>query len=172
LFRLELTKAPTSERGDPSVHPSSIDGHSPALVAIVGASAVAYLALYISNGLRPMTTVALLGTLSALVLTVALASLFTALAHFTGAQSEDALLVSMGVSHIDLRSLVLAGMALGALGALKRHHRHPGRRSRRDRDAQSRADAPRSCTSLPQCPSRPDWPSSSPTTGRHRDFWT
>ena len=134
MFRLELTKAPTSERGDPSLHPSSIDGHSPALVAIVGA----YLALYISNGLRPMTTVALLGTLSALVLTVALALLFTALAHFTGAQSEDALLVSMGVSHIDLRSLVLAGMALGALGALKRHHRHPGRRSRRDRDAQSR----------------------------------
>ncbi len=98
--------------------PSMLDGHSPALVAIVGASAVAYLALYISNGPRPMTTVALLGTLSALVLTVALASLFTDLAHFTGAQNEDALLVSIGVSHIDLKSLVLAGMVLGALGAL------------------------------------------------------
>jgi uncharacterized membrane protein len=65
-----------------------------------------------------MTTVALLGTLSALTLTVVLATLFTDLAHFTGAQSEDALLVRLGASSIDLKGLVLAGMVLGALGAL------------------------------------------------------
>jgi uncharacterized membrane protein len=98
--------------------PSMIDGNNPQLVAIVGASAVAFVALYISYGFGPMTTVALLGTLSALALTVVLATLFTDLAHFTGAQNEDALLVSLGTSHIDLKSLVLAGMVLGALGAL------------------------------------------------------
>jgi uncharacterized membrane protein len=98
--------------------PSMIDGNNPQLVAIIGASAVAFVALYISYGFRPMTTVALLGTLSALALTVVLATLFTDLAHFTGAQSEDALLVSLGTSHLDLKSLVLAGMVLGALGAL------------------------------------------------------
>jgi uncharacterized membrane protein len=62
--------------------------------------------------------VALLGTLSALALTVVLATIFTDLAHFTGAQSDDALLVSLGTSNVNLKSLVLAGMVLGALGAL------------------------------------------------------
>jgi uncharacterized membrane protein len=98
--------------------PSMLEGNNPQLVAIVGASAVAFVALYVSYGFRPMTTVALLGTLSALALTVLLATLFTDLAHFTGAQNEDALLVSLGTSHIDLKNLVLAGMVLGALGAL------------------------------------------------------
>jgi uncharacterized membrane protein len=98
--------------------PSMLDGNSPSLVAIIGASAVAYLALYLANGLRPMTTVALLSTLAALALTVVLASVFTRLAHFTGASNEDALLVGLGTSAIDLKGLVLAGMVLGALGAL------------------------------------------------------
>jgi len=60
----------------------------------------------------------LLGTLCALGLTVGLATLFTNLAHFTGAASEDATLVRLGTSAIDLKGLVLAGMVLGALGAL------------------------------------------------------
>jgi uncharacterized membrane protein len=98
--------------------PSMLDGNSPQLVAIVGASAVAFLALYISNGFSPMTTVALLGTLSALALTVVLATLFSNLAHLTGQQSEDALLVRLGTANVDLKGLVLAGMVLGALGAL------------------------------------------------------
>jgi uncharacterized membrane protein len=98
--------------------PSMLDGNSAPAVAIVGATVVAYLALYLANGIRPMTTVALLGTLGALALTVVLATVFTELAHFTGATNEDALLVSFGTSAIDLKGLVLAGMVLGALGAL------------------------------------------------------
>lgn len=100
------------------VLPSIIHGHSPPLVAIVGASAVAYVALYLANGFRTMTTVALLGTLAALALTVGLATLFTELAQFSGLASEDALLVGLGTSSVDLQGLVLAGMVLGALGAL------------------------------------------------------
>jgi uncharacterized membrane protein len=65
-----------------------------------------------------MTTVALLSTLAALALTVGLATLFTNLAHFTGTSNEDALLVGLGTSAIDLKGLLLAGMVLGALGAL------------------------------------------------------
>jgi uncharacterized membrane protein len=98
--------------------PSMLAGNSPPVVAILGASAVAFLALYLSHGFHPMTTVALLGTLAALVLTVGLATLFTDLAHFTGAVNEDALTVSLGPTPIDLKGLVLAGMVLGALGAL------------------------------------------------------
>ena len=98
--------------------PSMLDGNSPPLVAIVGASAVAFVALHLERIEADDHCRVLLGTLSALTLTVGLATLFTHLAHFTGAQNEDALLVTFGDANIDLKGLVLAGMVLGALGAL------------------------------------------------------
>jgi uncharacterized membrane protein len=100
------------------VLPALVDGRSPVLVATVGAAAIAYLALYLAHGFRTMTTVALLGTLAALGLTVGLAALFTELAHFTGFTSEEAFIVQLGTEGVDLSGLVLAGMVLGALGAL------------------------------------------------------
>jgi uncharacterized membrane protein len=100
------------------VLPSMLDGNSAPLVAIVGASAVAFLALYLANGVRPMTTVALLGTLTALGLTVLLATVFSDLAHLTGTGNEEALLLRLGTSAVDLKGLLLAGMVLGATGAL------------------------------------------------------
>lgn len=100
------------------VLPSILDGRSPVLVAVVGSSAIAYVALYLAHGLRIMTTVALLGTLGALALTVVLASVFTAMAQFSGLASEEAALVGIGAANVDLSGLVLGGMVIGALGAL------------------------------------------------------
>jgi len=85
---------------------------------VFGASAIAYVALYLANGFNTRTTVALLGTLSALALTVVLASVFTSLAHITGFASEEALLVKIGQHGLDLSGVVLGGMVIGALGAL------------------------------------------------------
>jgi uncharacterized membrane protein len=98
--------------------PSMLDGHSAPLVAIVSATAIAYAVLYITNGVNTMATVALLATLAALALTVVLATLFTDLAHLTGTANEDALLVQLGTSSVNLKGLVLAGMVIGALGVL------------------------------------------------------
>ena len=100
------------------VLPAILDGKSPVWVAVFGASAIAYLALYLAHGFRTMTTVALLGTLAALAVTVVLASVFTALAEFSGLATEEAVLVNIGAEGVDLSSLVLAGMVIGALGAL------------------------------------------------------
>ncbi|MEX0663823.1 MAG: YibE/F family protein [Acidimicrobiia bacterium] len=100
------------------VLPALVEGTSPVLVAVVGSAAIAYLALYFAHGLRLMTTVALLGTLAALALTVGLATLFTELAELTGFTSEEAILVLVGTQNLDLSGIVLAGMVLGALGAL------------------------------------------------------
>jgi uncharacterized membrane protein len=100
------------------VLPAILDGRSPVLVAVFGASAIAYLALYLANGFNSRTTVALLGTLAALGLTVLLASVFTSLAQISGFASEEALLVKIGERGLDLSGVVLAGMVIGALGAL------------------------------------------------------
>jgi uncharacterized membrane protein len=56
------------------VLPAILDGKSPVAVAIVGAAAIAFLALYLAHGFTTMTTVALIGTVAALGLTAALAA--------------------------------------------------------------------------------------------------
>jgi len=98
--------------------PSMLDGNSAPVVAIVSATAIAFVVLYVTNGVSTLTTVALLATLAALALTVVLATVFVDFAHITGAANEDALLVQLGTSNIDLQGLVLAGMVIGALGVL------------------------------------------------------
>jgi uncharacterized membrane protein len=100
------------------VLPAILDGKSPVMVAVIGSSAIAYVALYVAHGFRSKTTVALLGTLGALALTVTLASIFSALAEFSGLSSEEAALVRIGAENVSLSGLVLGGMVIGALGAL------------------------------------------------------
>ena len=100
------------------VVPSMLQGNSPVIVAIVGSSAIAFVALYCAGGFSTMTTVVLLATLGAARHHGRLATAFTELAQFSGAVNPTRLLVKLGSSSIDLRGLVLAGMVLGALGAL------------------------------------------------------
>ncbi len=99
------------------VIPSLLDGNPPVLVAIVGAGAVAYLALYVSHGFTRLTTIALLGTVSALTLTALLAWLSVYAATFTGLATEESTLLVL-LDGIDLRGLLIAGIVIGAAGAL------------------------------------------------------
>lgn len=98
--------------------PALLGGQSPVLVAVLTAVAIAYLALYLAHGFNPLTTVALLGTIAALGLTIVLSSVFTAAAHFSGFASEDASRLQSLVGNVDLVGLLLAGAVIGALGAL------------------------------------------------------
>jgi uncharacterized membrane protein len=98
--------------------PAILGGKSPLAVAIVGCSSIAFLALYLAHGLRPLTTVALLGTLASLGITLLLSELFTNLAQFSGFSGEESFLLNLGAGQVDLRGLVLAGVIIGALGAI------------------------------------------------------
>ena len=98
--------------------PAVLDGRNPLFVAIVGSSAVAFIALYLSTGFNTMTTVALLGTLAALALTAVLGWIFFELSKFTGAVSEEATYVRIVTDVVDVRGLLLGGVVIGALGAL------------------------------------------------------
>ncbi len=98
--------------------PAILDGRSPVLVAVVGSSAIAFAAIYSAHGFRPLTTVALLGTLASLALTAVLAVVVTELAGLTGYASEEATIVQLAQSRIDLTGLILAGIVIGALGAI------------------------------------------------------
>ncbi|MEK7425129.1 MAG: YibE/F family protein [Actinomycetota bacterium] len=98
--------------------PSLLDGNSAVLVALVGSSVIAFIALYLAHGFTTTTTVALLSTFAALVVTGILSWLFIHAAHFTGyADDSTQFLDALGVP-IDPRGLLLAGVVIGSLGVL------------------------------------------------------
>jgi uncharacterized membrane protein len=98
--------------------PAIVEGRSPIAVSLVGAAAIAFLALYVSHGFTTKTTVALLGTLGGLVCVAVLAVVFIGLAALTGFGTEEAFIVQALGGVIDLRGLMLGGMVIGALGAI------------------------------------------------------
>jgi uncharacterized membrane protein len=98
--------------------PAILSGRDPTVVAAFAASAMAFLALYLAHGFTAMTSIALLGTLASLLLTVLLGNAFVGLSQFSGFASEEAFLVNIGASDLDLSGLVLAGVIIGALGAI------------------------------------------------------
>lgn len=99
------------------VLPALIEGSAPVPVAVVAASAIAFLALYLAHGFSPLTTVALLGTLASLVLVASLSWVFTRATVLSGLSEETQFIRAFG-GDLDFSGLLLAGMILGALGAL------------------------------------------------------
>ena len=99
------------------VIPAILDSKPPLPVAIVGCSAIVLVVLYLTHGLARSTTVALAGTLAALLLTGVLSALAVGLMHLSGAGDESSFI--LGQSHgVDLRGLLLAGILIGSLGVL------------------------------------------------------
>jgi len=98
--------------------PALIRNESAVLVALVGTVAIAYVALYLAHGVNIATTVALAGTLVSLGLIVGLALLAAEVARLSGLASEDAQVLRVTASALDLRGLLVAGIVVGALGVL------------------------------------------------------
>lgn len=97
--------------------PAILDGSSPLLVAIVGAAAIMLVSLYLSHGWNRTTTVAVLGTLAALVLTGMLAGAAVELAFLSGVLDEETSSLAYQFP-IDMSGLLLAGILIGALGVI------------------------------------------------------
>lgn len=100
------------------VLPSILSGESPLLVAIAGAGAIMFVALYLTHGLSARTSVAVLGTLVSLVLIGVLSAIFSAAASLTGLDDSTSQLIGSLGHGIDARGLLLAGVVIGALGVL------------------------------------------------------
>lgn len=99
------------------VVPAILDGRSPLLVAIVGASAIMLSVLYLTHGFSLSTTVALVGTLASFTLTGLLAAIAVAGLHLTGVTDDISMAVE--VAHgVDMEGLLLAGIVIGSLGVL------------------------------------------------------
>jgi uncharacterized membrane protein len=100
------------------VIPAILGGSPPLLVAVVGAAAIMFAALYLTHGITVHTSIAVAGTLASLALTGVLGAAFTSSMHLTGIGGEDTSYLSSTQAGIDLRGLLLAGIVIGALGVL------------------------------------------------------
>jgi uncharacterized membrane protein len=100
------------------VVPAILDGRPPLAVAVVGSMAVMLATIALAHGLGPKSIAAIVGTALSLLLTVALAVLFTDLTHLTGLASEEAALLQANGGNFELEGLLLAGIVIGALGVL------------------------------------------------------
>jgi uncharacterized membrane protein len=100
------------------VIPAILDGSPPLLVAVVGAAAIMFAALYLTHGVSVHISVAVAGTLASLVLTGLLGAAFTSLMRLTGVGGEESAYLTAVQGTIDPRGLLLAGIVIGALGVL------------------------------------------------------
>jgi uncharacterized membrane protein len=100
------------------VLPAILEGSSPIAVAIVGAAAIMFAALYLSHGVNVRTTCAVLGTLISLAVTGILAVVFVEVGHLTGFASDEATFLQVSAQQINLQGLLLGGIIIGTLGVL------------------------------------------------------
>ncbi|MFI0998387.1 YibE/F family protein [Streptomyces galbus] len=98
--------------------PAILQGSNPLVVAVVGASAIMLIALYLCHGLSARTSVAVLGTLVSLLLIGVLGSLFIDWAALTGNTDDNTGLIHGLYPSIDMSGLLLAGVIIGSLGVL------------------------------------------------------
>ncbi len=99
--------------------PSIVQGNSPFFVACISAFVIAVLSITLAHGFSKQTAVALGSTLMALILSLGLSQFFVTTAKLFGLGTEDAYTLSLaGLTDIDLRGLLLAGIIIGILGVL------------------------------------------------------
>ncbi|MEX2421223.1 MAG: YibE/F family protein, partial [Actinomycetota bacterium] len=100
------------------VLPAILDGSPPVLVASVGAGAIGFVVIYLAHGFTHRTTVALIGTLSGVAVTLTLSLIWQPLARLAGLGTEGSYVITAIGADIDLAGLLLAGFVIGALGAI------------------------------------------------------
>lgn len=100
------------------VVPEIARGNNPLLVTFMGAFGILVLSIYFVHGVNRKTSAALLGTTAAALVALVLAAIASELMRFTGLSSEEAFLAQFALGNLDLVSLYLASVVVGALGAL------------------------------------------------------
>ncbi len=99
--------------------PRLIHGADPVRVVIQACIFLLPATFYLSHGFSRRTTLALVGTFMALVMTSLLSALFIRLTHLTGYASEEVLFLQVAQGdQFNIRGLLLAGMIIGVLGVL------------------------------------------------------
>lgn len=101
------------------VVPQIAGGANPLLISTIATVIIAVISLLVAHGWNGRSVVALLSTLMTLGLALIAAVSFVSLAQLFGLGSEEGIELQYGgLTQLNLRGLLLAGMLIGALGVL------------------------------------------------------
>lgn len=99
--------------------PAIVDGNNPILISLLGAALIIPVTFYMAHGINKKTTISVISTFGALVVTGLLAYVFVELTRLTGYAAEEATYLSfIKNGTINIRNLLLAGIIIGAMGVL------------------------------------------------------
>jgi len=99
--------------------PEILDGGNPLLISIIGSLFILVLSIYITEGIKKSSTIAIISVLISLVVTGVISVWFTTLTKLTGFASDEAMyLVGLAGGNVNIKGLLLAGIIIGALGVL------------------------------------------------------
>ncbi|WP_084142763.1 YibE/F family protein [Cellulomonas cellasea] len=98
--------------------PALLEGRPAVPVALVTASALMFVLLYLAHGVTARTTTALLGTFGGLAATALLAGWASGAAHLTGLVDENALDLRQYAPDVSLSGVLLCGIVVAGLGVL------------------------------------------------------
>lgn len=101
------------------VVPQILLGNNPIMISLFASFFIIPISFYVSHGFKLKTTIAVVSTFLALVLTAGLAVIFVNLAKLTGYSAEEATFISAQQGNtINIQALLLAGIIIGAMGVL------------------------------------------------------
>ncbi|MBP9690700.1 YibE/F family protein [Candidatus Woesebacteria bacterium] len=100
------------------VVPQILLGNNPILISLFAAFIIIPVTFYVSHGMSRKTSIAVLATFLSLFITGLLALIFVWLTKLTGFAAEEATFLSVFDNNINMKSLLLAGIIIGAMGVL------------------------------------------------------
>jgi len=99
--------------------PQILNGRDPFLVSLLGGLFIMTVIIYLTEGWKRKSHLAILSVLLSLTFTLILSIIFTNLTRLTGLAQEEAIfLIGIGQAEINFRGLLLASMIIGAIGVL------------------------------------------------------
>lgn len=99
--------------------PQILDGQNPIIIAIIGSLIIIPITFYLAHGFNKKTSVAIVSTFTAMIITGILASVFVELSRLTGLSSEEAgFIKQLKQGVLNMKGLLLAGIMIGAVGVL------------------------------------------------------
>lgn len=99
--------------------PGILAGGEPLFYSIIGSFFILILAIYLTEGFKRTSTVAIFSILISLIITGLFSVVFSSLAKLTGFASEESVyLLGLFGGEINIKGLLLAGIIIGTLGVL------------------------------------------------------
>lgn len=99
--------------------PKILDGSNPLYVGLIGAFFILMIMIYLTEGWKQKSHLAVLSVLISLFFTLIFSIIFTKLTRLSGmAQDEAVFLIGLTKNAINFQGLLLAGMLIGAVGVL------------------------------------------------------